>query len=239
MCTPDNTLLCVLKPCRANESRHLCIHRPQHLVDTYSRTTFSGLLPCAHHLVQLWHCRSVVHPRYLCRQAVKLFPTPMQGSGSVLATMNTGLVKERSSAHAWDLSGEGGIHAHSQFLHLKLRSAARLGATAAAEQQHAERAPAEDALAEPARCEDKSQQVNGSEGRPTQPEEHARLSTEELKSLGLRYFSPREIARLHSFPEAFSFPQHVTLRQQYALLGNSVSALVIADLLEYLLHAAT
>ena len=227
MCTPDNTVLCVLKPCRANESRHLCIHRLQHLVDTYSRTTFSGLLPCAHHLVQLWHCRSVVHPRYLCPPSCEAISYPLQGSGSVLATMNTGLVKERSSAHAWDLSSEGGIHAHSQFLHLKLRSAARLGAAAAAEQRHGDCAPAEDALAEPVRCEDVAQQ----------PDERARLSTEELKSLGLRYFAPREIARLHSFPEAFSFPQHVTLRQQYALLGNSVSALVIADLLQYLLHA--
>ena len=139
--------------------------------------------------------------------------------------------------HAWDLSGEGGIHAHSQFLHLKARSAARLGAPAAAEQGHGEHTPVEVALAEPVRHEDKSQQLDGSEGGPTQRDERARLSTEELKSLGLRYFSPREIARLHSFPESFSFPQHVTLRQQYALLGNSVSALVVADLLRYLLHA--
>lgn len=64
------------------------------------------------------------------------------------------------------------------------------------------------------------------------------LSKEQVRSLGLRYFSPREVARLHSFPEDFSFPNHVTLRQQYALLGNSVSALVIGDLLKYLLHDA-
>ena len=189
--------------------RHLCNINPQHLIDTCSCTSFS-------------ECEAIC--------------CPLQGSGSVLATRNTGLVRERSSAHAWDLSGEGGIHAHSQFLHLKLRSAARLGAPAAAEQQNGECAPGEDALAEPVRCQDIPQQLNESMGRPTQPGERARLSTEELKSLGLRYFSPREIARLHSFPEAFSFPQHVTLRQQYALLGNSVSALVIADLLQYLLH---
>ena len=144
--------------------------------------------------------------------------------------------------HAWDLTDEGGIHEHSQFLHLKLRSAARLGAPAAAEQKQGESAPVEDAVAEPVRCEDNSQQGMADsitlkeEGGLTQPNERARLSVEELKSLGLRYFSPWEIARLHSFPEAFSFPQHVTLRQQYALLGNSVSALVIADLLQYLLH---
>ena len=55
----------------------------------------------------------------------------LQGSGSVLATRNLHLVGDRESMHAWDLTDEGGIHAHSQFLHLKLRSAARLRATAA------------------------------------------------------------------------------------------------------------
>ena len=177
-----------------------------------------------------------------CLPGCEAFCCHPQGSGSVLATRNTGLVRERSSTHAWDLSGEGGIHAHSQFLHLKLRSAARLGALLAAEQEHGRCIPVEDASAEPLSCEHNSQQRIGDsdtlkeKGGLTQSDERVRLSTEELKSLGLRYFSPREIARLHSFPEAFSFPQHVTLRQQYALLGNSVSALVIAELLQYLLH---
>ena len=53
----------------------------------------------------------------------------VQGSGSVLATKNLHLVKERDSMHAWDLSDEGGIHEHSQFLHLKLRKTARLRAS--------------------------------------------------------------------------------------------------------------
>ena len=70
----------------------------------------------------------------------------------------------------------------------------------------------------------------------TQPPQRSSLTKEEISSLGLSYFMPSEIARLHSFPESFSFPQHVTLRQQYALLGNSVSALVIGDLVRYLLH---
>lgn len=56
-----------------------------------------------------------------------------------------------------------------------------------------------------------------------------------LEGLQLRYFTPREIANLHSFPASFSFPMHVTRRQQYALLGNSLSAAVVADLLTYLL----
>ena len=56
-----------------------------------------------------------------------------------------------------------------------------------------------------------------------------------LEGLQLRYFTPREVANLHSFPDSFSFPTHVTRRQQYALLGNSLSVEVVADLLTYML----
>ena len=56
-----------------------------------------------------------------------------------------------------------------------------------------------------------------------------------LQHLQLRYFAPREVANLHSFPSSFSFPLHVTKKQQYALLGNSLSVAVVADLLSYLL----
>ncbi|CAM6033086.1 unnamed protein product [Sphagnum compactum] len=55
-----------------------------------------------------------------------------------------------------------------------------------------------------------------------------------ITSLGLRYFTPREIANLHSFPAEFSFPHYVSLRQRYALLGNSLSVAVVAALLRYL-----
>lgn len=55
-----------------------------------------------------------------------------------------------------------------------------------------------------------------------------------LKSQGLRYFTPREVANLHSFPMEFSFPEHVSLRQRYALLGNSLSISVVAALIKYL-----
>ncbi|KAI9073990.1 hypothetical protein K1719_044054 [Acacia pycnantha] len=55
-----------------------------------------------------------------------------------------------------------------------------------------------------------------------------------LKELRLRYFTPREVANLHSFPEDFQFPQHINLRQRYALLGNSLSIAVVAPLLRYL-----
>ncbi|KAH7524699.1 hypothetical protein FEM48_Zijuj06G0147300 [Ziziphus jujuba var. spinosa] len=55
-----------------------------------------------------------------------------------------------------------------------------------------------------------------------------------LKEQCLRYFTPREVANLHSFPEDFQFPQHISLRQRYALLGNGLSIAVVAPLLEYL-----
>ena len=57
-----------------------------------------------------------------------------------------------------------------------------------------------------------------------------------MAELGLRYFTPRELANFHSFPPEFSFPSSVTLRQRYALLGNSLSVAVVADLLKYLLE---
>jgi len=55
-----------------------------------------------------------------------------------------------------------------------------------------------------------------------------------MAALGLRYFTPREIANLHSFPPEFSFPDSTTLRQRYALLGNSLSVAVVADLVQWL-----
>ncbi|GFP81480.1 DNA (cytosine-5)-methyltransferase [Phtheirospermum japonicum] len=55
-----------------------------------------------------------------------------------------------------------------------------------------------------------------------------------LQELRLRYFTPREVANLHSFPEEFQFPEHVSLRQCYALLGNSLSVGVVGPLLRYL-----
>ncbi|CAI5952632.1 unnamed protein product [Closterium sp. NIES-64] len=55
-----------------------------------------------------------------------------------------------------------------------------------------------------------------------------------LTHLPLRYFTPREVANLHSFPRTFTFPPHVTMKQRYALLGNSVSVAVVAHLLRHL-----
>lgn len=55
-----------------------------------------------------------------------------------------------------------------------------------------------------------------------------------LQDLRLRYFTPKEVANLHSFPKEFSFPEGISLRQRYALLGNSLSVAVVAPLLCYL-----
>lgn len=52
-----------------------------------------------------------------------------------------------------------------------------------------------------------------------------------LRSLGLRFFTPREIARLLCFPEDFDFPAEVTDGQRYRLLGNSVNVRVISLML--------
>ena len=60
-------------------------------------------------------------------------------------------------------------------------------------------------------------------------------SSEALMTLKPRYFTAREIANLHCFPDSFSFPPYITLKQQYALLGNSLNSAVVATLLGQLL----
>ncbi|KAK9682647.1 hypothetical protein RND81_10G087100 [Saponaria officinalis] len=66
-----------------------------------------------------------------------------------------------------------------------------------------------------------------------QPELKGKVSP--LEQQGLRYFTPREVANLHSFPKEFRFPEHISLRQRYALLGNSLSVAVVGPLIKYLL----
>ena len=60
-------------------------------------------------------------------------------------------------------------------------------------------------------------------------------SSECLKDLQLRYFSPREVANLMYFPAGFKFPPDTTLNQCYKTLGNSVNVLVVTTLIKYLL----
>ncbi|NXN83438.1 TRDMT methyltransferase, partial [Bombycilla garrulus] len=57
-----------------------------------------------------------------------------------------------------------------------------------------------------------------------------------LSTLKLRYFTPREIANLHGFPSEFGFPEKVTVKQCYRLLGNSLNVRVVAKLISILLE---
>lgn len=70
------------------------------------------------------------------------------------------------------------------------------------------------------------QTVKEAKGIPGDPES--------LRCLGLRYFSPREIANIHGFPSSFKFAD-ATDKQSYNLLGNSLNVSLVADLLVYLL----
>ncbi|XP_054162627.1 tRNA (cytosine(38)-C(5))-methyltransferase-like, partial [Oppia nitens] len=56
-----------------------------------------------------------------------------------------------------------------------------------------------------------------------------------LRSLNLRFFTPKEVANLMSFPSEFDFPINLTMKQKYRLLGNSVNVKVIEFLLKLLL----
>lgn len=64
--------------------------------------------------------------------------------------------------------------------------------------------------------------------------ECAQLMTDLLRRMKIRYFDPTEVARFHSFPETFEFPNHISRRRRYALIGNSLSVVVVAHLLQYL-----
>uniref|UniRef100_A0A674NYF5 tRNA (cytosine(38)-C(5))-methyltransferase n=1 Tax=Takifugu rubripes TaxID=31033 RepID=A0A674NYF5_TAKRU len=57
---------------------------------------------------------------------------------------------------------------------------------------------------------------------------------QKLLDLKLRYFTPREVANLMGFPQSFTFPESVSTKQQYRLLGNSLNVVVVAKLLQLL-----
>ncbi|OQR68119.1 tRNA (cytosine-5-)-methyltransferase-like [Tropilaelaps mercedesae] len=58
-----------------------------------------------------------------------------------------------------------------------------------------------------------------------------------IRALGLRLFSPREVASLMCFPSSFHFPSETTMRQSYHLLGNSVNIRVISLLMRFMFNA--
>ena len=55
-----------------------------------------------------------------------------------------------------------------------------------------------------------------------------------VRSLRLRYFSPREVAALMGFPADLAWPESFGRKQQWKLLGQSVSVTVVTALAEYL-----
>lgn len=55
-----------------------------------------------------------------------------------------------------------------------------------------------------------------------------------LRQLQLRYFTPREIEQLMGFSRALVYPEYMTNRQKYKLLGNSLNVQVVAELLKLL-----
>ncbi|XP_024870230.1 tRNA (cytosine(38)-C(5))-methyltransferase-like [Temnothorax curvispinosus] len=55
-----------------------------------------------------------------------------------------------------------------------------------------------------------------------------------LSDLKLRFFSPKEVCRLMCFPDDFHFPKHITDRQKYRLLGNSINIHVVSRLIHLL-----
>lgn len=55
-----------------------------------------------------------------------------------------------------------------------------------------------------------------------------------LRTLRLRYFSPREVANLMGFPEEFEFPEISTIKQRYRTLGNSINVKLVSELMRYL-----
>lgn len=57
-----------------------------------------------------------------------------------------------------------------------------------------------------------------------------------LQSLRLRYFTPREVARLMCFPDDFSFPSTVSKATKYRLLGNSINVRIVGELIKLLLE---
>ncbi|XP_043479236.1 tRNA (cytosine(38)-C(5))-methyltransferase [Leptopilina heterotoma] len=60
-----------------------------------------------------------------------------------------------------------------------------------------------------------------------------------LIDLKLRYFTPKEVSRLMCFPEDFSFPNSITNKQRYRLLGNSINVHVVSQLIFLLNHEGT
>ncbi|RMF46769.1 MAG: DNA methyltransferase [Deltaproteobacteria bacterium] len=49
---------------------------------------------------------------------------------------------------------------------------------------------------------------------------------------GIRRFAPEEVCRLLGFPDGFRFPENLTLRQRWKLVGNSLAVPVVRSVLQ-------
>jgi len=58
---------------------------------------------------------------------------------------------------------------------------------------------------------------------------------DKLVTMKLRYFTPREVARLMCYTDDFTFPPKLSMKQKYRALGNSINVYVVAILLSILL----
>jgi site-specific DNA-cytosine methylase len=50
----------------------------------------------------------------------------------------------------------------------------------------------------------------------------------------MRYFTPRELLNIFGFPSDYSFPEQISLKKRYELIGNSVNVTVVRHLLNRL-----
>lgn len=65
--------------------------------------------------------------------------------------------------------------------------------------------------------------------------EESNEKIEIIKTLRLRYFTAKQVSKLMCFPDDFTFPNSVTNKQKYRLLGNSINVHVVSQLI-YLLN---
>lgn len=81
-------------------------------------------------------------------------------------------------------------------------------------------------------CSRSEEELGGIYSACTEATEKDRL--EKMRSLRLRFFTPREVCRLMCFPESFTFPDDTSNKQKYMLLGNSVNIKIVAELIKIL-----
>jgi tRNA (cytosine38-C5)-methyltransferase len=59
-------------------------------------------------------------------------------------------------------------------------------------------------------------------------------NTINVSSSSVRFFSPKEIANLHCFPNEFEFPEGLSTVQKWRLIGNSLNVLIVSVLIDLL-----